>query len=568
MSGSLINDAQGCGVAVSCIDRSVFPVGPTISRQFSALGCGDTLTAMWTYAMTDPDLEASRAVVLDVSERWSKVRCIVLSACLHAAVAGLLLIDFPDDLLSLGGGGGSSGVGDLGESVVMVIPMPPAVPLSMTHEEDSLRTPAPAVSALVTIEEPRAEIVPVPPRDQENLDSEPTTPSTRGLRYVETHVQLQERTPGPVTAVPSSQTTTELPAAEHAFETPGPDKPRAAPAEHAFEIADITEPVVPELKAAELTKSEPPADVVAQHEPLQQQELAASEMLQDLETRDIEVRPTELTMNEAELLTQVGTAPSNRDSPAVPEVPLDLNQAKPEQSPISPVVEPMQLRRDDRVSPSERELPVAIVETRLDVMEPFIQEQYPFGLEVPASKPDRQVVMPKVEQDLPMKRDVVKASTQQKQASVIETEPNPIQQADKVQTASVLEVAKDGESERANGDQLAKRPGASGQGSAGIGSGHSGSALGNYAGQLSGWLEQHKRYPMPSRRRGEEGVVTLQFTLNSRGLVVARRILVSSGHKRLDQEVLALLDRASPMPRPPGGATRFSLTIPVVFSLR
>jgi protein TonB len=80
-------------------------------------------------------------------------------------------------------------------------------------------------------------------------------------------------------------------------------------------------------------------------------------------------------------------------------------------------------------------------------------------------------------------------------------------------------------------------------------------------------LERGKRYPPTARSRREEGVVYVRFSIDDQGRVLAVRLARSSGSPALDDEVLALVQRASPMPAPPPGAPR-DITAPVQFSIR
>ena len=83
-------------------------------------------------------------------------------------------------------------------------------------------------------------------------------------------------------------------------------------------------------------------------------------------------------------------------------------------------------------------------------------------------------------------------------------------------------------------------------------------------------LERHKRYPRRARWRRQEGVVHLRFTMDREGHVLAAQIARSSGHDTLDEEVLALIRRAQPLPKPPSELPGESLefVVPVQFFLR
>jgi protein TonB len=96
------------------------------------------------------------------------------------------------------------------------------------------------------------------------------------------------------------------------------------------------------------------------------------------------------------------------------------------------------------------------------------------------------------------------------------------------------------------------------------------SALPSYQGLLLAQLERNKRYPREARLLHQEGVATLRFTLDRDGKLLAFNLERSSGHRTLDEEVLAMIQRAAPLPPFPPEMTesRLELVVPVRFSLR
>ncbi len=88
--------------------------------------------------------------------------------------------------------------------------------------------------------------------------------------------------------------------------------------------------------------------------------------------------------------------------------------------------------------------------------------------------------------------------------------------------------------------------------------------------QLLKHLQQFKNYPAAAREHGEQGVAMLAFTLDRDGKVLSRRIVKSSGHADLDAEVLAMIERAQPLPAFPVSMSedQLALTVPIRFSLR
>ena len=90
-----------------------------------------------------------------------------------------------------------------------------------------------------------------------------------------------------------------------------------------------------------------------------------------------------------------------------------------------------------------------------------------------------------------------------------------------------------------------------------------------WQGQLAAHIQRFQRYPTAARARGESGVATVSFTINREGRLVQSSIVKSSGSAALDQETLAALTRAMPMPRPPEQASdaELTFTIPMGFNL-
>lgn len=92
----------------------------------------------------------------------------------------------------------------------------------------------------------------------------------------------------------------------------------------------------------------------------------------------------------------------------------------------------------------------------------------------------------------------------------------------------------------------------------------------SYIAQLLAALERQKRYPEEARARQVQGVALLRFRMRRDGSVAAFRIERSAGDAALDEAVLAMVRRASPLPAPPPempGET-LELTVPVRFALR
>lgn len=88
----------------------------------------------------------------------------------------------------------------------------------------------------------------------------------------------------------------------------------------------------------------------------------------------------------------------------------------------------------------------------------------------------------------------------------------------------------------------------------------------NWQSMLMAHLERRKRYPSAARERGERGTAYVRFSIDGSGNVLSARLVQSSGFSELDQEVVSLVHRASPVPPPPPGANR-TITVPVRFNV-
>lgn len=91
-----------------------------------------------------------------------------------------------------------------------------------------------------------------------------------------------------------------------------------------------------------------------------------------------------------------------------------------------------------------------------------------------------------------------------------------------------------------------------------------------WEGLLLAHLEQRKRYPAEARARRLQGVAYVRFSMDRQGRVLSAELERSSGHPALDREVVALLRRAQPLPKPPPeiAGDPVSLSVPIEFFMR
>jgi protein TonB len=113
--------------------------------------------------------------------------------------------------------------------------------------------------------------------------------------------------------------------------------------------------------------------------------------------------------------------------------------------------------------------------------------------------------------------------------------------------------------------QTAAKPAAPSPGSAA-----SRAAIASWRDLVVARLQQAKRYPSSAEQRHEQGVATLAFSVDRNGRVLSRSLARSSGSSSLDQEVLAMIQRAQPLPAFPPAMTQAAihLTVPIRFSLK
>jgi len=76
-------------------------------------------------------------------------------------------------------------------------------------------------------------------------------------------------------------------------------------------------------------------------------------------------------------------------------------------------------------------------------------------------------------------------------------------------------------------------------------------AQANWQRSLVAHINRYKRYPTEARAHRMTGIVTVEFMLDRRGQVLSSRVMHSSGSAVLDEEAIALLRRAAPLPTPP-----------------
>ena len=92
-----------------------------------------------------------------------------------------------------------------------------------------------------------------------------------------------------------------------------------------------------------------------------------------------------------------------------------------------------------------------------------------------------------------------------------------------------------------------------------------------WIGEVSALLERKKRYPAAAHARRDQAVAKVSFTMDRQGHLIESHIARSSGVADLEEEALALLQRAQPFPPLPGdrvNGEQINLSVPIRFKLK
>lgn len=194
--------------------------------------------------------------------------------------------------------------------------------------------------------------------------------------------------------------------------------------------------------------------------------------------------------------------------------------------------------------------------------EPIV-ETPPEPTPVPEPEPVKKAepVKPKQQTEVKVKK-APKPVAKPKPEPVVEPEPEIIEESVKQPTVTATAPSQDKESRPAQQKQTTGKSNAATTGG-------QVAAQQSYFSMLAATLAKHKRYPSASRRRGEEGIVKLFFVVDRTGAVLDYKITQSSGSSRLDDAVIRMLKKASPLPAFPSGMQQQQLevNVPIAFHL-
>jgi protein TonB len=214
--------------------------------------------------------------------------------------------------------------------------------------------------------------------------------------------------------------------------------------------------------------------------------------------------------------------------------------------------------------------PAVIVELAPLPVSPASQQDLAPGPEMveaqPTPKPpDR--TEPKVDEPVPMAETPAEVTLPKPEPKAVEKTPEENKDKQKSETEVMQENTPAQRTSAAPRyeQETAAMPAAPSPGSA-----SSRAAITQWSDLMMARLQQNKRYPQDARARHEQGVVMLSFTVDRGGHVLERSIAKSSGFAALDEEVLAMVKRAEPLPAFPPAIVQseIHLTVPIRFRVQ
>lgn len=88
--------------------------------------------------------------------------------------------------------------------------------------------------------------------------------------------------------------------------------------------------------------------------------------------------------------------------------------------------------------------------------------------------------------------------------------------------------------------------------------------------EVSEAIAKKQSYPRAALRKELEGKATVEINVDREGNIVAHTLKSSTGSDILDREIPKLLNRVSPLPAPPAGASdsQLTMTVPLAWVLQ
>ncbi len=266
----------------------------------------------------------------------------------------------------------------------------------------------------------------------------------------------------------------------------------------------------------------------------------------------------------AEVTEQINELEVSEQAPLV-EVPLEAVE-----TPVDVIEEPVEEVEAEIPLELDAEAPVEVTPETVEAkpVDPVEEQVEAVVQEVVARKvpepPQAKPVPPKKPE--PLKKEAVKAK-----------QPEPARPAEPEEIAEALEQTAEPTTmpgqitsvAGSDGQSGTKSASATGSGNSTSGGGQPGAAA-DFTALIQAWLEKHKKYPRRARTRRQQGTAILSFVMDRKGNVLDYHITKSSGHKLLDTEVAAMIERANPLPTMPDDmdSGRLEVVVPVAFFLR
>ncbi|MCX8995574.1 energy transducer TonB [Rhizobiaceae bacterium BDR2-2] len=239
------------------------------------------------------------------------------------------------------------------------------------------------------------------------------------------------------------------------------------------------------------------------------------------------------------------------------QVSEDMHEAQDVASLTPPEEQPVEEAELEPPPPPEPE-PVVEPEPVEDVTETLPEpdpEPTPIEQEVAKLMENVEVPLP-VARPQPPKPEVKKVQEKPKRVEARKEEPRerprPRPQASKGAVAAAAEVNR--------GTRNASARSSTGASSSSV-------SPARWQSRVQAHLARRKNQLVKTRDKSTQGTVYVRFNIDTSGNVLSVALSRSSGHPSLDQEVLALVQRASPVPAPPPDVSR-TLTIPFEFTTR
>jgi periplasmic protein TonB len=156
---------------------------------------------------------------------------------------------------------------------------------------------------------------------------------------------------------------------------------------------------------------------------------------------------------------------------------------------------------------------------------------------------------------------IAMVETQQAEVPTVRPRETPPDMRAVIAPEEQIEEAKPVESRQKQQEPIPEQETASG-----LGIVVSASAMASYNGKVSAHLKRHQRYPDVLRSKPITGNGWVAFSIDGSGQVTSASVRTSSGSTVLDQEMTAMVLRASPFPGPPDGRPK-NFNAPVTFQM-